>query len=110
MKKAIVLFLIMFVMYPTRSISKENTTIEVSQTEILSSQKDAVNISKFVDEAQKYTKDVYEDIDFNQLLNSALQGNIDNKLLYKSIFNVLGKETISSTGATSIGKMGFGVA
>lgn len=96
MKKAIVLFLIMFVMYPTRSISKENTTIEVSQTEILSSQKDAVNISKFVDEAQKYTKDVYEDIDFNQLLNSALQGNIDNKLLYKSIFNVLGKETISS--------------
>ena len=96
MKKAIVLFLIMFVMYPTRSISKENTTIEVYQTEILSSQKDAVNISKFVDEAQKYTKDVYEDIDFNQLLNSALQGNIDNKLLYKSIFNVLGKETISS--------------
>ena len=96
MKKAIVLFLIMFVMYPTRSISKENTTIEVSQTEILSSQKEAVNISKFVDEAQKYTKDVYEDIDFNQLLNSALQGNIDNKLLYKSIFNVLGKETISS--------------
>ena len=96
MKKAIVLFLIMFVMYPTRSISKENTTIEVSQTEILSSQKDAVNISKFVDEAKKYTKDVYEDIDFNQLLNSALQGNIDNKLLYKSIFNVLGKETISS--------------
>ena len=86
----------MFVMYPTRSISKENTTIEVSQTEILSSQKEAVNISKFVDEAQKYTKDVYEDIDFNQLLNSALQGNIDNKLLYKSIFNVLGKETISS--------------
>ena len=96
MKKAIVLFLIMFVMYPTRSISKENTTIEVSQTEILSSQKDAVNISKFVDKAKKYTKDVYEDIDFNQLLNSALQGNIDNKLLYKSIFNVLGKETISS--------------
>lgn len=93
MKKVIILFLILFLMYPTSSLSHDN---EVSTQEIISTQKNAVNIGKFVEEAKKYTKDTFKDIDYNEVLNSAITGNIDNSLLTKNILGIVGKETLVS--------------
>jgi len=93
MKKVIILFLILFLMYPTSSLSHDN---KVSTQEIISTQKNAVNIGKFVEEAKKYTKDTFKDIDYNEVLNSAITGNIDNSLLTKNILGIVGKETLVS--------------
>lgn len=93
MKKIIsIVVLLIFLLYPSFGYAEEDD----SQEEILSSQKESINISKFAEEAKKYTSDVFQDIDFNELLNSAITGSIDNKSLTKSLLSVIGKETVGS--------------
>lgn len=97
MKKLLVIIatIIFLVSFTNETIaSSENSTM--SQEEIISSQKDSLNISKFIEEAQKYTSNTFKEVNIGELLNSAISGNIDNKLLGKSILNLLGKETIVS--------------
>ncbi len=75
---------------------KENSYAEISQEEILTSQQESLNIGKFIEDAKKYTSEVFEDTDYNDLLTSAMTGNIDNKTLGKNILKVFGKETLGS--------------
>lgn len=89
------LILIILLLYPS-GCNAENETTEVSQEKIIQTQKDSVNIGKFIEEAKKYTSNVFDDIDFSKLLNSAITGNIDNKELGKGILKVVGKETLNS--------------
>lgn len=92
MKKIIIfLILIISLIYPSFSYAET-----VLQEEIINSQKSSINISKFIEEAKKYTSNVFENTDYNELLNSAITGKIDNKSLGKSILNIIGKETLGS--------------
>ena len=63
---------------------------------VIESQLDALDLSSFIHEGEKYTKEIFPDIDVNKLLNSALKGEIDNKSLYSGILSILGKEVMSS--------------
>lgn len=63
-----------------------------TQDEILKSQYDALNIKQFVSQANTYTKEVFDGIDANELMNSAIKGKIDNKSLINKILNLFGKE------------------
>lgn len=85
------LIVIILLLYPSACNAEE-----ISQEEILEIQKDSVNIGKFIEEAKKYTSNIFEDIDYNELLNSAITGNVDNEKLGKGILNIIGKETLSS--------------
>lgn len=67
-----------------------------SNEEVLESQKDSLNISSFINEANQYSGDVLEDIDIGDLLNSAIKGQVDNSTLIKRILNLFGKEVIES--------------
>ena len=87
----IILFLIFFTLFPSSCIASQ-----ISQDEIISSQKETLNITKFINEAKKYTSHVFEDVDYQELLNSVISGKVDNELLGKSVLNILGKETLSS--------------
>lgn len=96
MRKIILnLILIILLLYPS-ACNAEGETKEVSQEEIIQTQKDSVNIGKFIEEAKKYTSNVFDNIDYNEVLNSAITGNIDNEKLGKGILNAIGKETLSS--------------
>ena len=64
--------------------------------EMVSSQMDALNISSFINEGEKYTEDIFPDINLNDLLNSAIRGEIDNKGIYKGILSLFGNEISSS--------------
>lgn len=53
-------------------------------------------------QAQEYTKDTFQDMDFNELLESAMTGTIDNHKLYQSVLGLFGKEvkdTLKTFGA-----------
>lgn len=63
-----------------------------TQEEILESQSETLNIKKFVTEANKYTKDTFQEIDVNDLMNDAIKGNINNKNLITKILGLFGKE------------------
>lgn len=63
-----------------------------SQEEILESQSETLNIKEFVSEANKYTEEVFSDIDVGDLMDDAIKGNIDNKTIISKILSLFGKE------------------
>ena len=66
-----------------------------TQEEIISSQKDDLNISTFIKEAKEYTSDIFPDIDMNDLLSDAIKGEINNEKIFGNILNLFGKEILS---------------
>lgn len=80
--------------FHTNSFAQEEAS---SQTqEIMNAQKSSLNIQGFIQAANQYTTDVFGGTDYNDLLNVAIKGEIDNQALGNSILEKLGKETISS--------------
>ena len=57
---------------------------------------DSLNLSSFMDEGEKYTEEIFPDMDLHDFLNSAIKGNIDNKGIYKGILSLFGDEIVSS--------------
>ncbi len=60
---------------------------------ILENQQDNLNIDEFIKEAEKYTKDVYNDINIGDLFTSAISGNIDNASIIRNIFEALSRRS-----------------
>ena len=63
-------------------------------------QKENFGINSFIDGAEKYSGEFFEDIDVGEILNSAISGNIDNNKIYNQIFNLFGSEVVK--GITSL--------
>lgn len=92
MKKNIIILIVISILIfmPNISNAKKNeNTIE--QDEIISSQKASLDIGGFISQAKKYTEDIFEDTDYNELLNSAINGDIDNEKFGKSILSIARK-------------------
>ena len=85
MKKVILIILFILIL-PNNVQATENT---LSQEDIIESQQESLGINSFIEEADKYTGDVYEDIDMGELFSSAITGNIDNETIFKSILKAL---------------------
>ena len=84
MKKALIIFVLLL-------LSIGNNSIAMSE-DIIEAQKDSLKISSFIDEAQQYTKDIFPDININDLLTSAIKGDIGNKNFFNGIFKLFGTE------------------
>ncbi len=65
---------------------------------ILESQKNSLNISGFLDEANKYTSDLYGNFDVDDIFNKAIKGEIDNESIIKKFLSIIGKEIIDCIG------------
>lgn len=88
-----ILLLLIIICIQTISLAQTET---IEQSEILESQQKTLNISSFIEEAKKYSSNVYKDIDFNELFNLAITGNINNKTIINNILKILGKEIVGS--------------
>ena len=88
-----ILLLLIIICIQTISLAQTET---IEQSEILESQQKTLNISSFIEEAKKYSSNIYKDIDFNELFNSAITGNINNKTIINDILKILGKEIVGS--------------
>lgn len=89
----VIFFILIFLVIPTVCFGTD-TESENSKQEILQSQQDSLNISNFIEEAQKYSEETFEDIDLNDLFTAAITGKVDNSNIAKSILNIIGKEII----------------
>lgn len=63
---------------------------------ILESQQENLNIKGFISEADKYTEEIFKDINFSSFFKEAIKGNIDNETIFKSIISLLGKEVVQT--------------
>lgn len=92
MKKVIILFFtFLFLCSP----------IYGTDTDILTSQQEALGISDFISTSKKYTQDSLTGLDIQDVFKSAITGRVGNTNLLNNILNVLGRET--KTAVSNIG-------
>ena len=102
MKKILLLFSIIIILQFTSNINQVLAKPSNEST-IINSQKESLNISKFLGESENYTTEFLKDVDLNELLNSAITGKIDNSKLIKNAWGILGKEVANA--ATTLGSI-----
>lgn len=92
MKRKIIFLSLLFMLTTSNLVyaQEENTDA------ILEEQKESFGISDFINEAENYSGDFFEDINIQEMLNNAITGNIDNNTIYKKILSLLGKEVTTS--------------
>ena len=73
-----------------------------SSEETLNEQKKDFEISTFITNAKQYAGDeIFESDDLNKIFETAVKGQVDNKIFLNRIISVLGKEFKSTLGAVS---------
>lgn len=82
MKKILILVLLL-ILIPGHSIATEA---------IVKDQLDALNISSFISEGEKYTKEAFPNLNVSDLITQSLTGKVDKGIFYKTILNLLGEE------------------
>ena len=88
-----VIFFINLIM-PTSSANEEET---------LQEQQEEFGICEFIEQADEYSGEFFEDIDMNEILENAIQGKVDNQTLFKKVLSVLGGELVD--GLTVLGSI-----
>ena len=88
MKKIILIFILILII-PTKVLAE-------TEEEIMSSTQEKFNISGFINQAQEYTGDFFEDMDLSDIFNQAVQGKVNNQTIYKKIIKILGNEVGSN--------------
>lgn len=63
---------------------------------ILESQEENLNIKGFISEADKYTEEIFKDINFSNFFKNAIKGNIDNETIFRSVISLFGKEVVQT--------------
>ena len=88
MKKIILIFILILII-PTKVLAE-------TEEEIMSSTQEKFNISGFINQAQEYTGNFFEDMDLSDIFNQAVQGKVNNQTIYKKIIKILGNEVSSN--------------
>ena len=96
-KHLLLIVTILILIIPNMVFATENT---ISTDDILKSQQDSLNINSFIEEADKYTEDIYADIDMGELFSSAITGNIDNETIIKSILKAIRRRGLRRYNST----------
>lgn len=79
----LIMFMLLFLISPQ---------VQAIDNSIIQSQQNSLNISAFIEESKKYTEKIFPDVELNDLLNSAIKGEINNQTILQGIFNLLGNE------------------
>lgn len=86
-----VIVMILIVFLSNSSYANDEKTITEQQEEF--------KIQDFIKDSEKFTGEFFDDIDINEILNSAIKGEVDNSTLLKKILNILGKEVTTNIKA-----------
>ena len=98
MKKIIyILISVIFLLNLTMPTSNAN------EEETLQEQQEEFGIHEFIEQADEYSGEFFEDMDMNEILENAIQGKVDNQTLFKKVLSVLGGELVD--GLTVLGSI-----
>lgn len=90
MKKKIICLIILI----TTCIIPQSYAIDEEST--INEQKESFGIGTFIKSAQEYTGEFFEGLDINNILESAISGNVDNSTFLKKVLTLFSKEFSSS--------------
>ena len=92
--KKIIIILIILLIIPSTSFATD---------QIIESQMEVLNLGSFITEGEKYTKEIFPEINVKNLITQSLTGKIDNNIFYKAVLKLFGKEIV--LGVTSLGSI-----
>ena len=72
---------------------------DTNTTDILEEQGEEFGIQDFINDSKEFAGEFFSDIDIGEILDSAIQGKIDNSSIIKKILNLLGSEVVESIKA-----------
>lgn len=72
---------------------------DTNTTDILEEQGEELGIQDFINDSKEFAGEFFSDIDIGEILDSAIQGKIDNSTIIKKILNLLGSEVVESIKA-----------
>ena len=98
MKKIVYIVIIIFLL-----LNLTAPTTKANEEETLEEQQEEFGISEFIEKAQNYSGKFFEDMDMNEILNSAIKGEVDNQTFFQKILNLLGGELVD--GLTVLGSI-----
>ncbi len=87
-KRIIKILFIVILLFSQNIVYAEDEEMEGTFQE----QMENFGIQSFIKNSEKYTGTFFEGIDINEILNSAISGEVDNKQFFKKIFSLLGTE------------------
>lgn len=73
--------------------------VYASQEETMEDQKKDFGIEEFLKNSEEYTGEFFQDMDIKEILNDAIQGEVDNSTFAKRMLNLLGSEVVTSLKA-----------
>lgn len=88
--RSVIIIIITIILIPSYSNATEA---------IVNDQMEALNLSTFIREGEKYTKEAFPDLDVKDLINKSITGEVNNRALYKGAFKLLGREFASAITA-----------
>lgn len=91
MKRVINIFIIILICLSPVSNADNAETLKEQQEEF--------GITDFIQDAQEYSGEFFEETDIDTILKNALKGEVDNSSLGKRILSLLGKEVLSGIRA-----------
>ena len=60
--------------------------------EIINSQKNTLGISDFLNNANKYTENVFQNFDIGEVFSQSIKGKIDHNFIFSGISKIFGQE------------------
>ncbi len=90
MKKIIIIFIILILIYTPNSNATDEA--QVTSQDIIQSQMKDLNLGDFITKSKEFSGEFMEDIDVGNLLTSAVAGKVENQTFFKKVLNMLGKE------------------
>ena len=71
LKQMIIIIMLLFIF---------STTAYGTNDEIMKQQQSSLNISGFIDASQKYTEEIFPDLNLSDLMESAIKGEVTNNV------------------------------
>lgn len=73
-------------------ISNFEYSYATDEEKIIKSQIEALGIHDFIEQSDKYSSEVFEDINISEVMTNAVQGKVDNSTIYRRVLSLFAEE------------------
>lgn len=102
--KKIFIFIIIFFLQVSPVFANEElvenepdeSLIKKATEQVMEATKETLGISDFLEESKKYTENIFDDLNLEEILSNSIQGKYSTNFLKSTFFSIFGKEILES--------------
>ena len=102
--KKIFIFIIIFFLQVSPVFANEDlvenepdeSLIKKATEQVMEATKETLGISDFLEESKKYTENIFDDLNLEEILSNSIQGKYSTNFLKSTFFSIFGKEILES--------------